>query len=348
MNMQKGDLCLVTGISGYLASWIGHYLIEEGYRVRGTVRSLNNREQLEKMSELLPGIEFVEADLRKENGWDQAVDGVKWVFHVASPQAVKTETDRIGGATKGTEFLMNAALGSDTVKKVVITSSEAAVAYGHPSSKTTFNEDDWTDANGPGDYFRSKTRAERIAWDIARDQTRNPKQVALSTINPSMILGPSLVPWARFSSETVKNIAEGKMPMIPDMTVYYVDVRDCARMHIAIMNDPKTNGHRHLSMAARGKYFDLAELIRDNYSQLGYKVTSRVAPHFLLWIMKFFSADVASIYSKLRVNTVMKTKYPNVYKYKHTHLLQMVRDTMDNLIASGIIEPRGHISIHIE
>lgn len=91
--MQKGDLCLITGISGYLASWIAKFLLEEGFQVRGTVRSVKNAEQQAKLRDLLPGAEYVEADLRSEQGWDKAVEGVKWVFHVATPQAVATETE---------------------------------------------------------------------------------------------------------------------------------------------------------------------------------------------------------------------------------------------------------------
>jgi len=341
MSMQRGDLCLVTGVSGYLASWLGKYLIEEGFRVRGTVRSVKNDEQLDKMRELLPGAEFVEADLRSENGWDQAVKDVKWVFHVASPQAVKTESDRTGGATKGTEYVLKAALKSGTVKKIVVTSSVAAVAYGHPQSKLTYSEDDWTNVDvATYDYFRSKTLAEKLAWSIINDKTRNPHGVALSTVNPSMILGPSLVPWGRYSSETIKNTAEGKMPVVPDMVSYYVDVRDCARMHIAIMNDPKTDGHRHLSYNMKCQLIDLSRIIRDNYSHLGFSPKQRVLPKSLFWLLKFFSGDVRSLYSWIGTTPAYKTKYPNVYTYQHADLQQTVKDTIDSMLANKILLPR--------
>jgi len=340
MNMQQGDLCLVTGISGYLASWVGHYLLQEGYRVRGTVRSLSNREQVDKVRELLPGVELVEADLRKEAGWAEAVAGVKWVFHVASPQAVRTETDRVGGATKGTELLMQAALTAGSVRKIVVTSSEAAIAYGHAAAKLTFTEDDWTDINSPNDYFRSKTRAEKIAWDMVRDPARNLHRVALSAINPSMILGPSLIPWGRFSSESVKNMAEGKMPLLPDMTSHYVDVRDCARMHIALMNDPRTDGHRHFSFGAKGRMADLAQLIRESYGHLGFKPSTRLLPKALLWPLKLVSKDVASVYSKIGTTTHYQTKHPHVYRYEFCDLRQMVRDTMDSMLANNMLAPK--------
>jgi dihydroflavonol-4-reductase len=339
-SMQKGDLCLVTGITGYLASRIGKYLVDEGYQVRGTVRSLKNVERMEKMGELLPGVEFVEADLQIEEGWTDATEGCKWVFHVASPQAVKSETDLVGSATKGTKYVMNAAFKTGTVKKIVITSSEAAMVFGHPSSKIKFNEDDWTNLNdGIADYYRSKTLAEKLAWDLVRDKTRNPNGVELSTVNPGIILGPSLLPWIRFSGENVKNIAEGKLPMLPDIVLHFVDVRDCARMHIAIMNDKNTNGNRHLSFSAKGRFVDIATVIRDNYSELGFAPSIRVAPKMLMWPIKFFVKDVASVYPLLGKDTIYISNYPNVYKYKYTKISEIIRDTMDNLIENKLIKP---------
>src|SRR5262245_6567686 len=104
--VKEGDLCLVTGASGYLGSWTAKYLLEQGFRVRGTVRSLDDKARNETLRQLLPGIELVAADLREEEGWGAAVSGVKWVFHVASPQAVKSERDRTGGAVSGTRFVL--------------------------------------------------------------------------------------------------------------------------------------------------------------------------------------------------------------------------------------------------
>src|SRR5258707_8166001 len=108
--MQRNDLCLITGVSGYLASWIAKGLLEEGFRVRGTLRSLADEPKVSTMRGLLPGIELVSADLRLPAGWAEAVAGCPWIFHVASPQAVPSEKDRTEGATQGTAYLMRAAL----------------------------------------------------------------------------------------------------------------------------------------------------------------------------------------------------------------------------------------------
>lgn len=340
-RMRPGDLCLVTGITGYVASWIGKKLLEQGYRVRGTVRSMIDREKIHTMSTLLPGVEFVEADLRSGAGWKEAIEGCQWVFHVASPQAVPSEKDRTSGAISGTRFVLTTAFATETVEKVVVTSSEAAVSYNHPASQTRFTEDDWTNAEGAADYMRSKTLAEKLAWELARDRTQNPRQVPLSTINPGMILGPSLVPWVRYSHATVKNIAEGKARMSPDMSVPFVDVRDCASMHIAMMNDPGTDGHRHLCFSRNGRYVDLPIAIRNNYTALGFSPGARTYPRFLMWILKHFIASVASVYPLLGRETVRETNYPEVYHYHYTDVAQMVRDTMDDLLEKKAIQANG-------
>lgn len=131
--MQPGDLCFVSGVSGFLGSWIAKELMDGGFRVRGSVRSLGDADRVAALRNLLPGVEWVAADLRMEDGGRQALAGCQWVFHVASPQAVKSESDRTGGALSGTRFLLTAAAAAaePTVQTVVVTSSEAAIAYGH-------------------------------------------------------------------------------------------------------------------------------------------------------------------------------------------------------------------------
>src|SRR5262245_2757838 len=336
-RMRPGDLCLVTGVSGYLASWLAKDLLDRGLRVRGTVRSLGDTERLRQLSALLPGAEFVAADLRSPDGWPAAVAGAVWVFHVASPQAVPTETDRTGGAVAGTRYLMEAALAEPSVRKVVVTSSVAAIAYGHPPGKQTFTEDDWTmlDGRGVGDYFRSKTLAERLAWDLAGARLTNPRGVALSTVNPTLILGPSLVPWARFSLDTISRVARGRMPFIPDMTTYAIDVRDCASLHIAVMDAASSDGERHLAYAAKGQMLDLPRLIRAHYGDRGFAPRAWAIPRWVLWPLTFVSKEVAGIYGHVDRNVELRTHRPAIYRYRHTQLDAMVRDTMDFMIERG-------------
>lgn len=336
--MQKGDLCLVTGVSGYLASWLVKQLLEQGYRVRGTVRNVGETDRNEKLLAILPNVELVAADLRSEAGWREAMKGVDWVFHVASPQAVPTEIDRTGGAVSGTRFVLTAAFASASVRKVVVTSSEAAIAYGYPRSRQHFTEDDWTDLSGDAgriDYFRSKTLAERLAWEIARDKVRNPRDVPLATVCPGFILGPSLVPWARYSLQTIKGMIDRKPPFSFDMMGHSVDVRDCAAMHIAVMDRESTAGHRHFCFGMTGKMVEVPRLIRTIYGSRGLKPSTFVMPTWVLCLLKPVIRDIGALYGKLGHANVYETKWPEVYTYRYTDQRQSVIDTIDSMIDHG-------------
>ncbi len=342
--MKNGDLCLVTGVSGYLASWLARELLDQGFRVRGTVRDLADAERLHTLSRLLPGAEFVAADLRQEHGWADAVRDCQWVFHVASPQAVKTESDRTGGAVAGTRHLLAAAFGSDSVRKIVLTSSEAAVAYGHPRNKRSFDESDWTMLDGlksgpTADYFKSKTLAERLAWNWARDPARNPRGVPLATINPSFILGPSLVPWGRFSVESLRSMVEGRSTLMIDMNLRMVDVRDCARMHVALMNSPEADFRRHLCFGTTGKMVDLAKVVREEFGHLGFKPSMRLMPTWMVGLARHFSGEAASIYSHVGNDMRYHPQNPEMYHYRHGSVREIVIDTMHSMLEHGRVRP---------
>ncbi|WP_028778657.1 NAD-dependent epimerase/dehydratase family protein [Shimazuella kribbensis] len=336
-NMKKGDLCLVTGITGYLASWVGKYLLQDGFRVRGTMRNINDSKKVKMIKENLPGIELVEADLQKEKGWKEAVEGCKWVFHVASPQAKKTEKNLIASATQGTKYALQASFQSNTVKKVVVTSSESAIIFGHPSTKTTFTENDWTNPKNISEYFRSKTLAEKIAWDMVQNKVQNPNNVKLSTINPVFIFGPSCLPNVSFTQGWIKKIAEGKEPMQPDMSADVVDVRDCARMHITIMDKKETNGNRHFSIGARGKFVDLPTAIRHNFSHLGFAPSSKVMPKYMMWIGKLFSKEAASAYPLTGKTIRRESIHTDVYTYQHTNFDTIIKETVEDLLAKNAL-----------
>jgi nucleoside-diphosphate-sugar epimerase len=237
---------------------------------------------------------------------------------------------------------MRAALGEASVRKIVLTSSEAAIAYG--LGKQHFTEDDWTNLDGPAgrnDYFRSKTLAERLAWRLAADPATNPRSIPLAVVNPGFILGPTLVPWGRYSMETLKAQAEGDTPVLLDLATHIVDVRDCARMHIAIMNDPSTDGHRHFCFGMVAKMVEMSRIIQRDYAQIGLKPTTRVAPKFVLWALKFVRADAGSIYDKLGHANVYETKWPNVYRYQYADLAASLRASIDRMLELGWLRPRA-------
>lgn len=336
--MENGDLCLVTGVSGYLGSWLAKMLLEQGFRVRGTVRSLSDAKKVAAVEAILPGVELAAVNLRSPDGWPEAVAGVRWVFHVASPQAVASESDRTGGAVQGTEYLMRAALAEPSVAKIVLTSSEAAIGYGFPRSKQRFTEADWTvleGAAGKNDYFRSKTLAEKLAWDLIRDAEANPRDVPMAVINPSFIAGPSLVPWGRFSLDSLASMASGKIPALPDMVNHVVDVRDCAAMHIALMRDPGANGHRHFSFAVTGKMTDMTDVICKDYAHLGFKPKPWVIPTWILRAASPFSSQVGSMISKIGTANLYVPERPDAYRYQHTDIGEIIRASVDSMLEHG-------------
>lgn len=340
-RVQTGDLVLVSGVSGYVGSWLAKVLLDRGFRVRGTVRKLPDATS-DSLRSVLPGVELVAADLREAREWPRAVDGCRWVFHVASPQAVKTERDHVAVATAGTRALLTAAFARDgLVEKVVLTSSEAAVTSGHGPRKQRFTEDDWADlgASTVGAYARSKTEAELLAWRMQRDAETNPRGVALTTILPGWVLGPSLVPGARFSLGLMKDLAEGKIPMLPDITSAIVDVRDCVDMHVALMQDRATDGKRYFCVAKSVRFADVAKAV--HAAKMGFTPPLKLAPKWLMAVLRFASSDVAELYPKLGTNIALDSREPGPHRYAHTDVDTIVRETLSSMAAHKILAPRA-------
>ncbi|KAK5978947.1 Epimerase domain-containing protein [Trichostrongylus colubriformis] len=168
-NSDNGTLVLVTGASGYIASHCVRLLLNDGYRVRGTVRSLKNERKVAPVKKLQQGnrLELVEADLLKEDCWESVVSGCDYVLHIASPFPIVSDATCIDTAVNGTLNVLRAVAKESRVKKVVLTSSCTAVNEGHPKNKT-FDETSWSDVTSSSvDYYaRSKTLAEKAAWDF--------------------------------------------------------------------------------------------------------------------------------------------------------------------------------------
>ncbi|HWZ57368.1 MAG TPA: aldehyde reductase [Gemmatimonadaceae bacterium] len=243
---------LVTGGSGFIASQTILQLLEAGCEVRATARS--------------PGAtlytdDVVVADLTQDAGWPEAVAGCDYVLHVASPfppGAPKHEDDLIIPARDGTLRVLTAARDAG-VRRVVLTSSFAAIGYGHPPQRAPFTEADWTDLTAPGlnAYAKSKTLAERAAWDFI---AREGGAMELSVINPVGVFGPTPAPDRSSSIGLVKRILDGAMPFAPRLYFGVVDVRDVADLHIRAMTHPAATGQRFLAVA--GDFMSLQEIAR--------------------------------------------------------------------------------------
>jgi nucleoside-diphosphate-sugar epimerase len=280
---------LVTGGSGFIGSYCILQLLGAGHSVRTTVRDLKREPEVRAMLkeggvEANGRLSFVAADLTKDTGWPEAVSGCEYVLHVASPlppNVPKDENELIVPAREGTLRALRAARDAG-VKRVVLTSSFAAIGYGHKEQAAPFDETRWTDPNG-GDvlpYTKSKTLAEGAAWDFMVKQGGG---LELSVINPVGVFGPVLGPDYSTSILLVQRLMDGAMPGAPRLYFGIVDVRDVADLHIRAMTDPAAKGERFLAVA--GDFMSILEMAKVLRSRLGAaakKVPTREVPNWVV------------------------------------------------------------------
>ena len=240
----------VTGASGFIASHIVKELLDQGYHVRGTVRkNPQNYPFLLNLPGAATRLKLVQADLLSEGTFDQAVKGCEYVMHTASPYEINVkdpQKDLVDPAVQGTETVLESCIKSGSVKRVIFTSSIAAITD-EADSRTLFTEKDWNTMSSldRNPYHYSKTLAERDAWDFIMRKKPN---FDLVSINPFMVIGPSLGPSLNTSNQIIRDILMGVYPCILDLNWGFVDVRDVARAHILAMENGKASG-RYLCSA---------------------------------------------------------------------------------------------------
>jgi len=286
---MAGEMVLVTGGSGFIGAHCILQLLEQGYRVRTTVRALSREADMRAMlrqggAEPGEALGVVAADLTAGSGWAEAAAGCDYVLHVASPfppALPKHEDDLIVPAREGALRVLRAARDAG-VKRVVMTSSFAAIGYGQKLTGRPSTEDDWTDPNGDDvrAYVKSKTLAERAAWDFI---AREGGALELSVVNPVGVFGPVLGPDYSTSILLVQRLMDGAMPGCPRLYFGAVDVRDVAWMHIACMTSPAAKGERFLAVA--GEFLSIAQIARILKRRLGpaaRRVPTMELPDFLV------------------------------------------------------------------
>lgn len=278
MNNQT---VLVTGGTGFLGVNIILELLKKGFTVRTTLRTLSRKNEI--LEALTAGgistfdqLSFYEADLLSDNGWDEAAQGCDYVLHVASPfvaEQPKDENELIIPAKEGTLRALKAAKKAG-VKRVVLTSSFAAIGYSIDPRNHVFTELDWTDENAPVQaYIKSKTIAEKAAWQFMEDEA---PAMELTVINPVGIFGPILGGISSASLDTVvKGIVEGHIKENAPFTFGAVDVRDAADIHIKAMLHPEAAGQRFLATSEGAmSFYDVAELIKKERPKLAGKIAT--------------------------------------------------------------------------
>jgi nucleoside-diphosphate-sugar epimerase len=301
-----GELVLVTGGSGFIGGHCILQLLQAGHRVRTTVRSLAREADVRAMlraagAPSLDALSFVAADLLADGGWPEAAAGCDRVLHVASPfppAVPKHEDELIRPAREGALRVLRAARDAG-VKRVVLTSSFAAIGYGHAHPDRTYTEQDWTDVDGPDTtaYVRSKTLAERAAWDFL---AREGGALELAVVNPVGVFGPVLGPDYSASIEIVQRLMDGALPGLPKLSFGVVDVRDVVDLHLRAMADPAARGERFLAVA--GPFMtiaDIAAVLRARLGASARRVPTRGLPDWVLRAVSLFDPAVKQIVPEL-------------------------------------------------
>jgi len=308
--MADRPLVVVSGASGYIALHIIQQLLEQGYQVRGTLRTMsraaNIKTALAKHTDI-SDLSFVEADLLSDNGWEEAMVGARYLMHVASPvpaRAPKDENDLIIPAREGAIRALKAAVKAG-VERVVMTSSVAAIYAGRKENRP-YTEEDWSDLTQPisgySAYAKSKTLAEKAAWDFAQEN-----RLELTVINPCLVVGPLIDPDGSASVEVIKRIAGGKMPGWPRIGFTYVDVRDVAEAHIKAMTQLDAAGKRFICAHEFMWFAEVASILKPHLASGGRKVKTWQMPDWLVKGVAIFNPTVRMIMMGLGKRNILDT-----------------------------------------
>lgn len=326
------ECVLVTGASGYVGLHCVAQLLTQGYLVKGTVRSLSRaaeiRNSLSNASICHKNLSLIKADLTEDTGWKDAVENCDYVLHVASPFFIGEPKDPnhwINIASAGTLRIMRAA-STAGVKKLVLTSSCGAITENRGGLEL-FSEDDWTDPTlaRVSTYFKSKTIAERAAWQFSLSGDKHSK-MALAVINPSMIVGPSLSDDIGVSNGIIKRMIDGSTPATIALHFGFVDVRDVAKAHVLALKNTRSNGERIIVSEREMWLKDVAKILRDN----GYNKAPKIElPNFLAKLFGVFNTEIRSttkILGQRRITTANKAK--NILDWSP-------RDVRDSILESA-------------
>jgi len=288
---------LVTGGSGFIASYCIIALLNKGYRVRASLRSLSRTADVKQMLAVggirnFDHLSFVETDLSEESGWTEAVRGCTYVIHPASPTpnpAAKHEDEFIVPAVNGVLFVLRAAKAAG-VKRVVLTSAFGAVGMG-THKKGPYTEEDWSDLSQdlPA-YQKSKTLSEKAAWEYVAGKG---KGLELAVVNPVAVLGPVLGADYSHSIQMIHRALDGRMKGVPRIRFAYVDVRDVADLHLRAMELPAANGERFLATTAGAlSMLDIAYILRAGLGAKAARVPKKEMPSWLIRVIALFNPRV--------------------------------------------------------
>ncbi len=335
---------LVTGASGFLATHIVQQLLQKGYRVRGTVRSLQNTQRVQPLRDLSTdsrhSLELVEADLTQADSWKDAVKDCKYVMHTASPFPVENPRDPddvIKPAVDGVLAVLEACRGARTVKRVVLTGAAGSMNNGM-TGEGNFTEENWTTPDAaPSPYFKSKVLAEKSAWAFMETLSEEEK-FELAVVNPGYIAGPVLCGSYAASFEIPKRMLQHEMPMLPRLFLGVVDVRDAAAAHVRAMLVPEAAGQRHILVGHHLWVRDMARILNSHFRSLGYKVPMTEAPYFLIKLAALVDKSVEMVLPGWgKVSHLSNRRMTEVLGVKPRDVTETIVDMCHSMIQRGFI-----------
>jgi nucleoside-diphosphate-sugar epimerase len=343
------SIVLVTGGSGFIGSYCILQLLAAGHQVRTTIRSLKREGDVRAMLKeggAEPGdqLSFIAADLERDEGWSQAVAGCEYVLHVASPfppNVPKHEDELIVPAREGTLRVLRASRDAG-VKRVVLTSSFAAIGYGQKPKTTPFDETSWTDPNGDDvrPYVKSKTLAERAAWDFIANERGG---LELAVVNPVGVFGPVLGPDYSPSILLVQRLMDGALPGCPQLYFGIVDVRDVADLHIRAMTHPAAKGERLLAVA--GDFLSvvgIAKILKARMGAAAKRVPTRQLPNWLVRIAALRDPAVKLILPELgKIKNGTNQKATRMLGWAPRSNEEAIVATAESLVRLGLLKASG-------
>ena len=336
---------LVTGATGFIAGHVILQLLDAGHEVRGTARSASSAAKLNKTLSKYAGrpiaIELVAANLERDDGWAEAVAGMDFVQHVASPfpsGVPKDPDDLIRPATDGALRVLKASRAAG-VKRVVMTSSMAAIAYGWGENRpAVLTEEHWSNPDNLKDntaYTRSKTIAERAAWDYVNGEG---KGLELAVINPAAVLGPVMSGDLSASLELLTMPLSGKIPAVPRIGFGIVDVRDVAAAQVAAMTVPGAAGERFLVSQPFMWFSDVADVLRDAFPAYAKKLPKGTMPDFMLKIVAVFNPTLKQVIPELgRQRQISNEKARTILGWTPRTANEAIIDGAQSLIDAGVV-----------
>ena len=336
---------LVTGATGFIAQHTIVQLLDAGFRVRGTVQSPKRaqylREGLGRHTDKADQLELEQADLMSDDGWDEALAGCEYVIHMASPlpnKPPKDENELIVPARDGALRVLKAAARAG-VKRVVMTSSVAAVIYGHSrDGSRQYDEKDWSVlGDDVGAYEKSKTIAEKAAWDFVKSLPES-ERFEFCTINPGLVLGPVFDRDFSTSGEVVRKLMRREMPGCPDVGWAVVDVRDVAKAHVTALTEDCAVGQRFVVAIEHASMLDIANILSEAFRGRGYKVPTRRLPDWLLRVVGVFDKTAKLAVQELgKRQDLSNARARDVLGFQPRSLREMVVDMGETMIAEGAL-----------